>query len=69
MCYKKNYKKKHKKKIKANLKKFLLFELFSATWKYKVGVVSNRKLACYGEICTKALHTLPITFWKYDYLK
>jgi len=52
MCYKKNYNKKQKCKLELSFKNFY-FGLFSETRKYKTGIVSNRKSACYGECVTK----------------
>ena len=36
-------------KAKANLKKLTKFGLQSETRLHEVGIISNRKLACYGE--------------------
>ena len=36
-------------RIRANLQKKIKYELQIETYLYEVGIVSNRKLVCYGE--------------------
>jgi len=39
--------------------KIFIFELFSETRKYEVGIASNRKSARYGEYVTKSITNCP----------
>ena len=39
-------------RIRANLQKKIKYELQIETYLYEVGIVSNRKLVCYGEYST-----------------
>ena len=49
MRYKGKDSEKRQKKFEANLKKLSQFGLQIETHLYEVGIVSNRKLVCYGE--------------------
>ena len=49
-------------KIGVKLKKFLIFELFSETRKYEVGIVSSHKSERYGEKVIKICTNCPSHF-------
>jgi hypothetical protein len=49
MRYKGKYNEMRRRKSQANLQKLSKFRLRIETRPYEVGIVSNRKLACYGE--------------------